>query len=211
MLKSLIMKGYTFILLCFCISVYAQDKDPDNGRLELGLRTTASLFGTDNTSGLGVGGQFRLKLLQQVNTEWFADYIYNNLEDLGNRVDNHIGWSVMFLPFRQKRALEPYILAGHCFDYTKVSIYERANYPAAQQSRWSSAVQMGLGANYHATDRINFSLSAQYMLHLGEDLHTHIHWEDGQRILHFSDQNHYGLEGHIFLTISMNIKIADLW
>jgi opacity protein-like surface antigen len=191
--------------------IFAQDKHPDNGRLDLGLRTTASIFGTDNTSGLGVGGQFRLRLLKNVNTEWFADYIKSNMEDLGNRIDGHIGWSVMFLPFEPGKKIEPYILAGHCFDYTKVSIYESALYAADSKSRWSSAVQTGIGANFNFSERINFALSAQYMLHLGKDIHTHIHMEENVRVLHFKDHDHSAFEGHIFLTLSMNIKIADLW
>lgn len=202
----------TFIaVLMASLSIVAQDKNPNNGRLDVGLRTTASLFGTSHTSGLGVGGQFRLRLLNQVNTEWFADYIKSNMEDLGNRVDGHIGWSVMLFPFEPENRIAPYVLAGHCFDYTRVSIYGNESTPFDTRSRWSSAVQMGIGTNFNVTERITFALSAQYMIHLGKDIHTHMHIENNQRVLHFADENHVGFEGHIFLTLSMNIKLADLW
>ena len=207
------MKKNLIFLCCLFWTLHtcAQDKFPDNGRLELGLRTTASLFGTSHTSGLGVGGQFRLRLLERVNTEWFADYITNNISNLGRRTDGHIGWSVMFYPIKPGKIVEPYILAGHCFDYTKVDIFSDGTIQSDSRDRWSSAVQMGLGTTFNVSQRVNFGLSAQYMLHLGKDIHTHIHEENGKDILHFKDGAHRGFEGHLFITLSMNIKIADLW
>jgi opacity protein-like surface antigen len=209
--KTSAMRWILLVILFSSSTLFGQDKFPDNGRLELGLRSTLSLFGTNNTTGLGVGGQFRLRLLKQVNTEWFADYITNNLEGLGKRTDGHIGWSVLFYPFNAGKKIEPYLIAGHCFDYTKVSIYSDGYAAPEEKERWSSAVQMGLGTSFHVSERVNFSLSAQYMLHLGKDIHTHIHEENGQRKLHFEDEAHTGFEGHVFLTLSMNIKLADLW
>jgi len=205
------MRKLIWILVVFPLLVNSQDKFPDNGRLELGLRTTGSVFGTSNTSGLGAGGQFRLRLMERINTEWFADYITNNVSGLGSRVDAHIGWSVMFYPIKPGKLVEPYILAGHCFDYTKVSIFSDGIQAPESKERWSSAVQMGLGTIFNVSDRVNFGLSAQYMLHLGKDIHTHIHEENGKDRLHFKDDGHRGFEGHLFLTLSMNIKIADLW
>src|SRR5690606_12150390 len=107
--------------------------------------------------------------------------------------------------------IEPYILAGHCFDFTKVDIFSDGVQGVQSKNRWSSAVQMGLGTNLHVSERVNFGLSAQYMLHLGKDIHTHIHQENGKDILHFKNDAHRGFEGHLFITLSMNIKIADLW
>lgn len=205
------MKKLIWIFVFLPTFIYSQDKFVDNGRLELGLRTTGSLFGTSNTSGLGVGGQFRLRLMERINTEWFADYITNNIGGLGRRVDSHVGWSVMFYPLKSGRTVEPYIIAGHCFDYTKVSIFSDGHQASDSRERWSSAVQMGLGTIFNVTERINFTFSAQYMLHLGNDIHTHIHEENGKDRLHFKDDGHRGLEGHLFFTLSMNIKIADLW
>jgi len=206
------MNKLVLIVFFLPMLLIAQDKFPDNGRLELGLRTTASVFGTSNTSGIGVGGQFRLRLMERVNTEWFADYITNNLDGLGRRTDGHIGWSVMFYPFKPGKIVEPYILAGHCFDYTKVDIFSDGWTAPESRDRWSSAVQMGLGATFNVSERVNFSLSGQYMMHLGKDIHTHVHEENGKNVLHFQEGDHnHGFEGHIFLTLSMNIKIADLW
>ncbi|MGL4599812.1 MAG: hypothetical protein ACRCYO_19965, partial [Bacteroidia bacterium] len=41
-----------------------------------------------------VFGQFRIRLTDRINTEWFADYISTNLNNLASRSDYHIGWSV---------------------------------------------------------------------------------------------------------------------
>lgn len=208
------MKKFFFILAFFPLGIFAQEKEnySENGRLELGVRSTLSLFGTDNTLGFGTGGQFRLRLLERVNTEWFADFISNDLSGLGRRNDGHIGWSVMFYPFSPEKQVMPYLLAGHCFDYTRVNIYHDGFSPMESRKRWSSAVQMGLGTSFNLSERANISLSGQYMLHLGKDIHTHIHEENGKNILHFKDSGHTsGFEGHVFLTLSMNFKLADLW
>jgi opacity protein-like surface antigen len=219
-----------FLFLFFTGTVFSQDgektRSESSGLLEIGLRNTTSLFGNDGHVGMGVGGQFRLRISDRLNTEFFADYITTDVGGLGRRTDGHIGWSVMFYPFEvTDKVVTPYILAGHCFDYTKVSpnstIYQDRSDEA--RDRWSSAVQMGLGTNFNLSDKANLSLSAQYMMHLGEDIHSSIddHCECGIETLEVTtgsddghdDHSHSGttLEGHVFITLSLNIKIADLW
>ena len=68
------------------------------GDLEVGIRTSSSLFGRDGITGLGAGGQFRVQLLDKISTEWFADYITMDLNGAGVRNNAHIGWSVLFYP-----------------------------------------------------------------------------------------------------------------
>lgn len=188
----------------------------EKGQFSFGMRTTTSLFGHDNIPGLGVGGQMRWQFFDFLNTEWFADWITIDLNGAGTRNNAHIGWSVLFYP-KKFGKFTPYAIAGHCFDYAQVTPFST---PVVDRSadvitRWSSAVQMGLGTHYFLTERFNLSLSAQYMLHLGkhlnyeiQDLGNDTYYLDTNPI---GDNHNVGLEGHILLTFSINYRIADLW
>lgn len=214
------MKKALFLLfLIIPYSLFAQELSSSKdggGFLQLGMRSTISAFGADGNTGVGAGGQFRLKLANKLNTEWFTDYITTDIEGLGKREDAHIGWSVMFYPLKDynEAKFTPYILAGHCFDYTKVSINSNPeiNILNKDVSRWSSAVQMGAGAHFHVSPKADISISAQYMTHLGNDIHTGVTEINGSRYLYIKDDHqNLTLEGHLLLTISLNIAIADLW
>ena len=186
---------------------------PAKGNLSLGLRSTMSLFGSDNSKfGSGVGGQFRLMLGQRLNTEWFVDYITSNISNVGRRVDGHVGWSVMFYPFNSYR-WRPYVLGGHCFDYTKIEAFSTnfTNHSSQSAHRWSSAVQMGLGTHLMITQRCDLSFTGQYMLHIGKDIHAEIVNELGTESLKIESHDEVGLEGHLLLIMSINYAIADLW
>jgi hypothetical protein len=125
-----------------------------------------------------------------------------------NRTDYHIGWSVLFYLLKGKEEnlpfVQPYILAGHCFDYTYM---EENKNRSNHIERWSSAIQAGSGAHFNITSQFDLSLNFQYMIHLGNDIHTHE--EDG--LVEFRREKGMNLEGHILATISVNYKIADLW
>lgn len=187
----------------------------EKGQFSLGLRTTTSVFGHDPVPGLGVGGQFRLQLMKFINTEWFADYITMDLKGAGVRNNAHIGWSVMFYP-KQLNRFVPYVIAGHCFDYAKVTPLSTPYDDRSGDvvSRWSSAVQAGLGTHYFLTDRFNLTFSAQYMMHLGNHLEytlaeTTAGWYvDTHPLVHSHDVR---LESHLLLTLSINYRIADFW
>ncbi|TNE53318.1 MAG: hypothetical protein EP338_12345 [Bacteroidetes bacterium] len=219
------MKG--IILGCFvCLFCYgaffAQDsgeKHPDReeflekGQFSVGVRTTTSLFGHDNIPGLGVGGQMRWQIFDFMNTEWFADWITIDLNGAGTRNNAHIGWSVMFYP-KQLGKFVPYAIAGHCFDFAKVTPLSTPylNRSDEVSKRWSSAVQTGLGAHYILRDGFDISLQAQYMLHLGEHLEYEL--QETPTGYHLDTHEHgesVGLEGHILLTASLNVRLADLW
>ena len=197
------------------LSAHGQTAYTDKGQFSLGLRTTTSVFGHDPVPGLGTGGQFRLQLLKYINTEWFADWITMDLKGAGTRNNAHIGWSVLFYP-KQLNRFVPDVIAGHCFDYAKViplsTPYEDRS--ADVVSRWSSAVQAGLGTHYFLSDRFNLTFSAQYMMHLGNHLdyelqETSAGWYlDTQPASAGHDTR---LEGHILLTFSLNYRIADFW
>jgi len=204
------------MLMAFAfITTQAQRGIHRPGEISVGVRSTNSLFSGHSGPGVGFGGQMRLRLLEYVNTEWFADYITSGIGSVGNRTDYHIGWSVLFYPpfaYTENRPLklQPFFIAGHCFDYTRVT----SNNPwyVAEESRWSSAVQGGLGFHLPFTERFDFSMTAQYMMHLGMGLHTEERTAtNGDKFLYVDEANEAGLEGHLLVTWSINYRFADLW
>jgi hypothetical protein len=209
----------TLGIFCLMFISFGQDEGEspkkylDKGQFSFGMRTTTSLFGHDNIPGLGVGGQMRWQFLDYINTEWFADWITIDLNGAGTRNNAHIGWSVMFYP-KQFGRFTPYAIAGHCFDYAQVTPFSTPylDRSADQVSRWSSAIQAGLGSHYFLSDRFDISLAAQYMLHLGQHLDYEImDTPSGPYLNTDSHADGPGLEGHILITASLNIRIADLW
>ncbi|MCB0476802.1 MAG: hypothetical protein KDC84_01485 [Crocinitomicaceae bacterium] len=209
-----------FVLLFSSLALSQEVKEPkdfrttDGGTFSLGMRTTGSFFGVDGNPGFGFGGQFRIQLLRWLNTEWFADYITTDIGGMGKREDYHIGWSVMFYPFKFKQKwFQPYLLAGHCFDYTRVTAYSTATIDNSDktQSRWSAAAQIGLGTHFHIGRRFDIGLSGQYMFHLGKEIHADIIDNAGSRELQVETHQGNILEGHLLVTLNFNVKIADLW
>jgi hypothetical protein len=188
-------------------------KKNESGIFQLGARSTTSMFndgGTDNF-GLGLGGQFRLQLAERINTDWFFDYLTSDIGTVGSRSDYHIGWSVLYYPYLKKEndvvkstLLKPFILAGHCFDYSR--FVENKNMSNLQE-RWSSAVQAGIGTHINLNKRLDLTIMTQYMIHLG----NHIHADVIGNSLQISEGHGASLEGHLLTTISINYKIADLW
>ena len=203
------MKHLLFIALLVPAISFAQEEKPS--RFSLGVRSTLSLFnhGGEDDAGYGAGGHFRVLLTKRLNTEWFADYLSNATHGSAARRDAHIGWSVMYYlvdPDNFKRKLTPYLVAGHCFDYTQVSLNHINPFIDAigpeTDSRWSSAIQAGLGTHYNLTQRFDVSIAAQYMIHFGEEYH--IEELPYRRIV---TEYHNGLEGHLLVSLSLNIKL----
>lgn len=182
----------------------------ESGQFSLGMRNTCSLFTDAGVPGTGFGGQFRIRMSKRVNTDWFSDYLTTNIQGLGYRRDMHIGWSVLFYLTKdpvQPKKFSPFVLAGHCFDYTQVYSF----YEGSAKDRWSSAVQMGFGTHYNFTERFDVTFMAQYMNHLGNSLESNITNENGIKHLETVRQQGVSLEGHLLLTLSLNYRIANLW
>jgi len=200
------------LLLLLVADIHAQQPGANqklSGKLSLGTRITGSLFNGDDegTPGIGLGGQTRVQLSNRVNSEWFADFITSSIGDVASRNDYHIGWSFMFYTGSKNdftNFLQPYILAGHCFDYTRV---EQDHNTANFKDRVSMAMQAGAGTHFNVTPLFDFSLSAQYMLHLGKDIHTAVVNNDAV----ITKTNSSKPEGHLLMTLSINYKIANLW
>ena len=207
-MKHLITGVFIFIS---SLGISQKQYTTKKGQFELGVRNTYSLFSSNQSIGEGIGGQFRIGISEKINTEWFADYIVSNISNLGKRADMHLGWSVMFYPFEIESSFKPYILAGHCFDYTKINAFKSTytNIITESQDRWSSAVQMGIGTHFALSKRTNLSLSAQYMMHLGTDLHAHTENVNGLDELVIETHAGAGIEGHLLLNISLNVTLAN--
>lgn len=215
------MKRFILILgFLVALNIYGQGNGTSTGMLSLGGRSTLSLFNdhTNEMTGKGVGGQFRLRFAEVVNTDWFFDYITSDILNYAHRTDYHIGWSVLFypingLPYYQQNPNEnyhvkirPYILAGHCFDY---SLIQAKSDPNNYAERWSSAVQAGLGTHIELSPKFDISLTTQYMMHLGNHITTE--YDFNSNILTFGEHKGSSLAGHLLVTLSLNYKIAKLW
>ncbi|MES2799399.1 MAG: hypothetical protein V4638_05235 [Bacteroidota bacterium] len=203
------MRLFFGFLLCtqFACAQELNIKGNQGGMFSLGVRTTISTFnhGDFNNNGMGVGGQFRLQFADRVNSDWFFDYIRGNVGDFASRTDYHIGWSVLFYYLKNPALrIRPYILAGHCFDYT--NIVDNSN-AANFAERWSSAVQAGTGVHFNLSQRLDLSVVGQYMIHLGNHLEAH---KMGNSVS-FHEHGGGSLEGHLLFHVGINYKIGDLW
>lgn len=194
------------LLLTLCAFSQNINENPA-GTFSMGTRNTLSLFNEDNVLGKGIGGQFRIQFSRRMNSEWYFDYINSKDAPYTNKNDYHIGWSVMLYPknnYSFDRLLQPYFIAGHCFDLSKVSeIDNKAN----SASRLSMATQAGLGTHINITDKLDCSITSQYMLHLGKEIHTSA--EGGQVLIEKHDHSH--LDGHLLFSLSFNYKFFKLW
>jgi hypothetical protein len=212
-IKLLFLLAFAIITPCFAIKppIGNSNQLPNAGQFSVGGRNTFGIFNSHGSASYGMGGQFRLRLSERVNTEWYADYITSHLDHKVGRTDYHIGWSVFYYYLPQeaihKAKILPFIEAGHCFDYTALTIVGAIGNGSTKQ-RWSSAVQMGTGAHINLTNRFDVTLKVQYMLHLGGDIHAHEHHPG-----HYVLEEHTGVEreGHVLSTISVNYKIGNLW
>jgi hypothetical protein len=188
----------------------SQSRIGDNkpaGVFSVGTRNTLRKFNEDGTTGKGIGGQFRIRLGHKLNSEWYFDYITSQNGSIGYRNDYHIGWSLMFYMgnnYSGDRLLQPYFIAGHCFD--KTAVVENGN-KSNRLSYLSMATQAGLGTHINITPRFDCSLSGQYMLHFGKGISV----SDDERKLTLKKEDHSHMDGHLLLNISFNYKLFNLW
>lgn len=195
------------ITFFFNAFVFAQSNPSTQaGWLSFGVRGTFSAFDHDGT-GIGSGGQFRVRLTPRVNTDWFGDYISINVADKVRSEYYHIGWSVVYYPFTRwqyPRLVQPYIVAGHCFDFNRKTALQN---PSNTRQRWGSAVQAGAGVHFNLNPLFDISLTAQYMIHLTKDLEAT--WSGN--VVSIATADKLTLEGHLLTTLSLNYKLARLW
>lgn len=215
------MKGILSIIiswLCLTGFLLAQEAEilpkklnNQTGTLALGVRSTLSHFSEDG-AGLGTGGQFRIRLSPRINTDWFADYISIQQSTMVRSEYLHIGWSVMYYVLEPKsfpaQRIQPFVMAGHCFDYNKktLSLLNGMEIQDKSRSRWGSAVQAGLGTHFHLSPQFEISLKSQYMMHLTSVL------EVSEAIPYsITEHKHSVIEGHLLTTVSLNYSLLRLW
>ena len=206
------MKRYLIIAaLLQSTALFAQEEGNNDfkapGSFSVGTRNTFSMFNDDNATGKGIGGQLRLQFSNRINSEWFFDYITSRNKTYTIRNDYHFGWSLMYYPGSNvdfSNLLQPYFIAGHCFDYSKVS---EQNNSSNFADRWSMAAQAGLGTHINITPRFDCTLSAQYMLHFGKDIETTI----DKDVVTIEKQNFSTPDGHLLFSVSFNYKLFHLW
>lgn len=206
------MKNLTPILISFLflLKINAQT---ENGNFSIGMRSTISLFDHDENAkmGYGAGGQFRVQVLDRLNTEWFLDYLQQDLGDFAFRKDIHVGWSLMIYPWllkdREKlQIIKPYLAVGHCFDWSELVVKDYRN---IKGSKFGSAVQLGAGTHINLSKRFDITLQAQYMIHLGKDIQ--LSYDESAHVHDISEENHTNAYGHLLITMGINYKIAKLW
>lgn len=216
------MKGILSIViswLCLTGFLLAQEAEilpkklnNQTGTLTIGVRSTLSHFSEDGV-GIGTGGQFRVRLSPRVNTNWFADYISINQIGVARSDYAHIGWSVMYYVLSPKefpaQPFQPFVLAGHCFDYNKKTLIDQLENTLNSKDRWGSAVQAGIGTHFHLSPRFEITFKTQYMLHLTSELG--VEYNSQSRRYFISDHQHSALEGHLLTTFSLNYSIGHLW
>lgn len=194
-------------LLFFSGSAFAQEQSSDQsgGLFSLGVRSSLGFVYENqwNRIAFGSGGQFRLRFSEKVNSDWFIDFLQGDLEDFGKRTDVHIGWSVLYYPFEKQRFIQPYILAGHCFELLRIE--ENTN-PDNFVTRKSASVQAGAGIHLNISPRADISLVGQYMMHFGTEINV-LQNPD----LVFTKPGGISLQDHFLLHISINYQLIDLW
>jgi hypothetical protein len=199
------------LLLAPALRLSAQENSSETyqspGMFSIGTRNTFSMFNDDNAMGKGIGGQVRVQLGKHIGSEWFFDYITSKNGNITYRNDYHIGWSLMYYPVKAEKGeklLQPYFVAGHCFDYSKVTEQgNKSNYA----DRWSMATQAGIGTHINITSRFDCSLSAQYMMHFGKEIETNIEKEN----VIIAKQDNTAPDGHLLVSLSFNYKLFHLF
>lgn len=81
-------------------------KNGDVGSLIFGVGNSVSRFSDNNRSytGIGVTGQLRFKLAQNLELETFGDYLTANVSSMAQRMDAHGGFSFVPIFFKKEES-----------------------------------------------------------------------------------------------------------
>ncbi len=202
-----------FLLILIILFTNVTFSQSGAGTVGVGLRSTLSFFDHDVNAkiGYGVGGQYRIQIMDHLNTEWFLDYLQQDLGDAAFRKDIHIGVSVMYYPWLQKnrekiQIVKPYLAVGYCFDWSELVVKDYRN---TKGSKFGSAIQAGIGTHINLSKRLDFTVLGQYMIHLGKDVQ--LTYDDVGHQHGIKTENHTAAYGHLLLTMGINYKLFKLW
>jgi hypothetical protein len=185
----------------------AQENRLAAGRFGLGMRNAFNLWGGNKMFGTGAGGQFKLAFSPRVNTDFFADIIDSKGEYNSFRKDYHIGWGVQFALAKQgfgSHKIVPYVMAGQCFDLTKVGVV----YETASPLVFSAAVQGGAGISSFVHRNVELNLQAQYMMHMTQ--HVHLNFDESGSASYDVEKG-ASAEGHFLTTFSVTFYFLSIW
>jgi hypothetical protein len=102
------------------------------------------------------------------------------------------------------KAIVPYIMAGQCFDLTKVGVQGRTETPLI----FSAAVQGGAGISTFVHPALEFNLQLQYMMHMTQ--HVHLSFDENQ-VATTEVEKGASAEGHLLGTLSFSIYFLRFW
>ena len=185
----------------------AQDRKLEAGRFGVGMRNAVNLWGENGMLGIGAGGQFKLAFSPRVNTEFFLDLIDSKGEFNSYRKDYHIGWAVQFALPKDgfgSHTLVPYLMAGQCFDLTRVGIRGGTETPLI----FSAAVQGGIGLSSFVHPAIELNLQTQYMMHMTQ--HVHLNFDENG-VATTEVAKGASAAGHLLGTFSFTVYFLRLW
>jgi hypothetical protein len=69
------------------------------------------------------------------------------------------------------------------------------------------ASQTGFGTHININSKLDCSISGQYMLDFGKEIHTEIETD----AIHIEKLDYSWPHGHLLITMSFNYKFANLW
>lgn len=202
------MRGYKLLAVCIftTFQVFGQsEKIRFKPVVSVGTRNVISFLSSQGGIGKGIGGHMRIQLSRRINTEWFFDYVTSKNEPTVMN-EYHVGWSLMYYLKKDNdysNLLQPYIMAGHCFD--NINVFE-INNKANKQSAVNMATTAGLGMHINITRRFDCSISGQYMLDFGKEI---IKKTEGDALT-LTKSGHTTVDGHPLITISINYKISKM-
>jgi len=208
-----------FSLLPFLLKAQAKkDSLPDpTDYLSIGARNCFSSFFSGKRAfvGTGAGGQFGYRIAKNFNSHYFADWIVSNVANLAQRFDFHSGFSMMpeIISARAgKNHISLFPLAGICIDYTKLSVTTGKTEAQSPRfvERYSFACQIGFGATIPVSSRLDISLEAHYMLHIGTCVGINLLDNNVVQLIQMQPGGNVCLEGHYVLALSMDFKLFKL-
>ncbi len=195
-----------------CISPEAGAQKPlrikftDPGVFAVGLRYDLGAGWIDSAVRIaqGPGVQCRLILIRKLNLEGFIGLQQGIYNEAAFRRDVLVELAAMYYPQRRLQRVAPFLLLGG--GVNSVALVDRSNLRRRVGSQ-SPGLQLGMGFHVHLTWRSDLTLAATYRTYYTTRIAL-ISAETVQATLPPANRR---TDGRLYVTLSMNYKIADLW